>query len=196
MIPADHPDRDRDELVEAAYRCRECDAPWIVFAVEGEPTDGVLGSSAVQILWGGRCSEDSLMGRPRTCNCGICEKCKNRIRMAKTYAAMSPEERRDMMKRRNLEKRRERDRRSYWQNPEKYRAKARQQHRKHRNKDNARSAVLRAIRRGDLVRKPCEVCGSELRVEGHHDNYDKPLEVRWLCREHHMEEHQTLGVAA
>lgn len=42
MIPADHPSRDRGDLVEAAYRCRECDTPWVVFAVEGEPTDGVL----------------------------------------------------------------------------------------------------------------------------------------------------------
>lgn len=40
VIPADHPSRDRGELVEAAYRCRECNAPWIIFAVEGEPTDG------------------------------------------------------------------------------------------------------------------------------------------------------------
>ena len=40
--PADSSKRDRGtELVEAAYRCRECDRPWIVFAVHGEPTDGV-----------------------------------------------------------------------------------------------------------------------------------------------------------
>lgn len=39
--PADHPRRDREEPTEAAYRCRECDRPWIIFAVEGEPADGV-----------------------------------------------------------------------------------------------------------------------------------------------------------
>lgn len=41
MKPADHPSRDREQPVEAAYRCRKCDRPWIVFAVEGEPTDGI-----------------------------------------------------------------------------------------------------------------------------------------------------------
>ena len=41
-LPADHPDRDkRDPLVEAAYRCDECNRPWLVWAVHGEPTDGV-----------------------------------------------------------------------------------------------------------------------------------------------------------
>lgn len=36
-----HPRRDREEPTEAAYRCRECDRPWIIFAVEGELADGV-----------------------------------------------------------------------------------------------------------------------------------------------------------
>lgn len=46
---------------------------------------------------------------------------------------------------------------------------------------DAHNAVKRAIRAGDLVRKPCEVCGEE-RAEAHHDDYNKPLEVRWLCK--------------
>lgn len=42
-LPADHPKRgEREQPTEAAFRCRECDTPWVVFAVEGEPTDGVL----------------------------------------------------------------------------------------------------------------------------------------------------------
>lgn len=41
-LPADHPLRaERDQPVEAAYRCRECDRPWIIFAVHGEPGDGI-----------------------------------------------------------------------------------------------------------------------------------------------------------
>jgi endogenous inhibitor of DNA gyrase (YacG/DUF329 family) len=36
--------------------------------------------------------------------------------------------------------------------------------------------------------KPCEVCGKK--GERHHDNYDRPLEVRWLCRTHHSEVHR------
>lgn len=45
-----------------------------------------------------------------------------------------------------------------------------------------------AIRDGRLIRQPCEVCGAE-KVEAHHDDYSKPLEVRWLCRKHHLEHH-------
>ena len=46
-----------------------------------------------------------------------------------------------------------------------------------------------AIRDGKLIKQPCEVCG-EIKVDGHHDNYEKPLEVRWLCRKHHAEHHK------
>lgn len=45
------------------------------------------------------------------------------------------------------------------------------------------------IRRGKLVRGLCEICGSGS-VECHHDDYDKPLEVRWFCRVHHLEFHR------
>ena len=37
-------------------------------------------------------------------------------------------------------------------------------------------------------RQPCEVCGDE-NTEKHHDDYDKPLEVRWLCFKHHRQLH-------
>lgn len=52
----------------------------------------------------------------------------------------------------------------------------------------ANQAASNAIRDGRLIRKPCEVCGAE-KVEAHHDDYNKPLEVRWLCRKHHLEHH-------
>lgn len=53
----------------------------------------------------------------------------------------------------------------------------------------ARKAVYEAIRAGRIVRQPCEVCGSR-RAQAHHDDYGKPLDVRWLCRAHHAEWHQ------
>jgi hypothetical protein len=46
-----------------------------------------------------------------------------------------------------------------------------------------------AIRDGKLIKKPCEVCGKK-KVDAHHDDYNKPLIVRWLCRKHHMEHHK------
>lgn len=59
---------------------------------------------------------------------------------------------------------------------------------KRRHQGRAKSAVHRAIGDGSLVREPCEVCGAEP-AEGHHDDYSKPLEVRWLCRSHHKRHH-------
>jgi hypothetical protein len=49
----------------------------------------------------------------------------------------------------------------------------------------ARNAVNNALRDGNLARQPCEICGSTFDVEAHHDDYSKPLEVRWLCFKHH-----------
>lgn len=57
-----------------------------------------------------------------------------------------------------------------------------------RKKANARSYVHEYIKRGKVIKLPCAVCGSE-RSEAHHEDYCKPLEVIWLCREHHLKLH-------
>jgi hypothetical protein len=56
----------------------------------------------------------------------------------------------------------------------------------------AQLAVNRAIEKGILQRGACEVCGASgkqsngvERVYGHHDNYNRPLDVRWLCTKCH-----------
>lgn len=51
--------------------------------------------------------------------------------------------------------------------------------------------VAKALREGKLVKQPCGVCG-EAEVEAHHPDYDKPLEVVWLCKKHHHAEHVRL----
>lgn len=56
-------------------------------------------------------------------------------------------------------------------------------------KQNARVRVHRAIKAGLLSPAPCEVCGAA-KAQAHHDDYSKPLEVRWLCHPHHMERHR------
>jgi len=49
-------------------------------------------------------------------------------------------------------------------------------------KKTATVAINNAIRSGKIVRPlNCENCGSENRIEGHHDDYSKPYSVRWLC---------------
>lgn len=64
-----------------------------------------------------------------------------------------------------------------------------------RIKDNARDYARAYKRLGKLPQRPCEVCGSEM-SEIHHDDYSKPLEVRWLCRFHHLEHHKACAAIA
>ncbi len=55
----------------------------------------------------------------------------------------------------------------------------------------------KAIYYGVLIPEPCEICGAfgkndkgKRKVHAHHDDYNKPLNVRWLCEEHHREWHR------
>lgn len=58
-------------------------------------------------------------------------------------------------------------------NPERYRAQV---------------ELNNAVRDGRVNRQPCEVCGAK--AHAHHDDYSKPLDVRWLCAVHHAEAHK------
>lgn len=53
----------------------------------------------------------------------------------------------------------------------------------------AHDAVRNARLRGALTPQPCEVCGATEDIHAHHDDYSKPLEVRWLCARCHRIEH-------
>jgi ribosomal protein S27AE len=46
-----------------------------------------------------------------------------------------------------------------------------------------------AVRDGKVERGLCEGCGTTVNVQGHHDNYDEPLKVRWLCTTCHATHH-------
>ncbi len=56
------------------------------------------------------------------------------------------------------------------------------------SKYRAQLAVQRALMSGTLQKQPCEVCGASI-VDAHHDRYDQPLDVCWLCRTHHVKLH-------
>lgn len=62
-------------------------------------------------------------------------------------------------------------------------------------KYKAHSAVSNAVRDGKMKQCPCEICGSEKSV-AHHDDYDFPLLVRWLCQAHHKQWHAKNGPGA
>lgn len=53
----------------------------------------------------------------------------------------------------------------------------------------ARVMAGNAIRDGRIKRAPCEVCGNA-KAQAHHDDYGRPLDVRWLCTRHHAEWHR------
>lgn len=119
---------------------------------------------------------------------------------------MTPEERKEWVGRRDPEKVKASDRARYHRDPEKRLAAMKdyaeknpevvQAHKDRYIEDNpekhkAHYTLNNAVRRGKIEKGPCgredETCRG--RVEGHHDDYSKPLEVRWLCKHHHELEH-------
>jgi hypothetical protein len=60
---------------------------------------------------------------------------------------------------------------------------------KHPKKLLARLKFREALRTGKIKKQLCAICGNA-KVHGHHINYNKPLEVIWLCSKHHGEIHR------
>lgn len=89
---------------------------------------------------------------------------------------------------RNKEKVRARSRRSYANNKQTRTDRRAEYKIESPEKIKARNIVNNALRDKNLFKKPCEVCG-EIKVEAHHEDYLKPLQVRWLCKQHHVEAH-------
>lgn len=55
----------------------------------------------------------------------------------------------------------------------------------------ARGIVRNHIWRGKLSRLPCEQCG-EVKSHAHHEEYSRPLDVKWLCVKCHVKLHKDL----
>lgn len=116
------------------------------------------------------------IGRPPSCACGDCQKCRHREYMRKWYAGKPGYGSAQGRKHRDRARDYERDR---WHSDPVFRA-----------KKMARIRVKTALERGNLVRLPCEVCGVEP-AEAHHPDYNRPLDVMWLCERHHAEWHES-----
>lgn len=65
----------------------------------------------------------------------------------------------------------------------------------HPERYRAYDAVRRAIRKGLLVRLACESCGDP-KTHAHHEDYSKPLDVQWLCRDCHETAHHPARAVA
>lgn len=59
----------------------------------------------------------------------------------------------------------------------------------------AHQCLRSALRRGLVIQQPCKVCGDP-NTEAHHPDYDRPMDVDWLCRPHHKAEHRRLKCEA
>lgn len=121
----------------------------------------------------------------------------------KLYREKYKEEHPDYWKKRRIAKRKEINEKArvYHNDHKEYRDSYRKAHleafaeyeRAYRNKNvevvKAHAKVKNAIKNKSLSRQPCENCGEKV-SEAHHDDYNKPLEVRWLCKKCHMEWHR------
>lgn len=60
-------------------------------------------------------------------------------------------------------------------------------HKKYPERRLANLLVYSEIQKGNLLKpNKCSNCKLEKQVEGHHNDYKKPLEVIWLCHSCHM----------
>lgn len=115
--------------------------------------------------------------------------------MKTTWDQRNPEKSREVKRRwaaRNYKKQKPYKERWRDENPEKHYAQTMRWMVKNREKVNAQARVRYAIKRGKLARQPCQVCG-EAKSHGHHTDYNKPLEVVWLCALHHAKQHKKWG---
>lgn len=60
------------------------------------------------------------------------------------------------------------------------------------DKMRARRRIQSAVKRGE-TEKPslCESCGTRAVLQAHHEDYNKPLSVKWLCRSCHNSQHKS-----
>lgn len=72
-------------------------------------------------------------------------------------------------------------------NKEYVRERARLYAESHREKYHLKDKARRLTDK--LTKQSCQICGAE-KAEAHHCDYNKPLEVMWLCKKHHVEWHK------
>lgn len=51
-------------------------------------------------------------------------------------------------------------------------------------KRKAHCKLNNEVTKGNIKRQPCQICNN-IKAEAHHDDYDKPLDVKWLCKSCH-----------
>lgn len=95
---------------------------------------------------------------------------------------------------RDRKKRLEINKQNYQENKQRWIIKAKRRRELYPEKYKANYTLRNAVKAGKIIKGKCEVCG-DTKTHGHHDDYSKPLEVRWLCIKHHSEYHRTYNQA-
>jgi len=130
------------------------------------------------------------MGDGRLGKCKECTKSdvkKNRANKAERY--------REYDRMRYLRDKWRKDAATKWQkdNPGEAAEAGRRWAERNREKRSAHHVVSNAVRDGMLTRGPCEICGTNIGVQAHHEDYSRPLDVVWLCHVHHGERHREIN---
>lgn len=61
----------------------------------------------------------------------------------------------------------------------------------HTEEYKARRAIRNAVKSGHVAKPAsCQTCGIAKPLQAHHEDYSKPLEVKWLCAKCHGIEHR------
>jgi len=77
-------------------------------------------------------------------------------------------------------------------NPEKIKANSKKSSKKYKNNNLEKIKAQSIANRAYPISQICSVAGCNEIGERHHPDYDKPLEIIWLCRKHHKELHEYL----
>ena len=134
-----------------------------------------------------RCSEEKSLDefqKRKASKDGLTASCKNCLRKYDKSRANLPHR----IKARNEYQKTDAGKRSKKKTVQRYR-------RENPNKYKAHNIVNNAVRDEKLFPLPCEECFSTHDLHAHHDDYAKPLNIRWLCSKHHREWHKENGEA-
>jgi hypothetical protein len=138
----------------------------------------------------------------------VCKECRN-IQARKKYPEIARKlsEQRKSSRNSDKEEFNRKARERYWKNRDQLLEKARKResygkfsneraevYRKNNlHKARARQAVSKAIMKGRLIKpKNCCLCNSETILQAHHSDYQKHLEVVWVCHTCHGKLHRKI----
>jgi hypothetical protein len=132
--------------------------------------------------------EEFYPSRPTICK--ECEKHRNQI-----WRRRNPEKRRLQKRRytvsgkgRIAKKRRDRRYAKTANGKAYFLERNRRRRRQSPQKSRAHDRVKYAVKTARLIRSLCEICGDP-NTEAHHPDYSRPLDVKWLCKKHHLALH-------